>query len=334
MIKKPAWVSGVTALIALIIVGCGYWSQVRATSLFEKQFPPSGKWVQVQGHRMHLDCTGEGSPTVLLDAGNGRMSLDWSFVQPELAKTTRVCSFDRPGYGWSDPVSTPRTGKNIVAEEQEILERAGERGPYLLVGHSGGGMYARLFAKYHPEAVAGMVLLDSAAVAADTFDPLEEFQNKQWQQFRVMKWLATVGFLPIVGHIAGEDVIPEFVLKLSKNTQQIYLAGMARPFYFDTLAREGRELDSQQDEVWQELSSISTFGVMPLVVISAQSTVPNDATPQASEINAYLRESQKTLLNLSSSSRQIIAENSHHDIHLDEPEVVIKAVQQMIKGIR
>jgi alpha/beta hydrolase fold len=115
------------------------------------RYPPPGQLVDVGGERLHIDCVGEGSPTVVLESGLGGSSLDWRLVQPELGKTTRVCAYDRAGMGWSDPSPQPRTPRQIADELHTLLTHAGIAGPYVLVGHSLGGKNVRLFALTHPD---------------------------------------------------------------------------------------------------------------------------------------------------------------------------------------
>ena len=123
--------------------------------------PMPGRLVDVGGRKMHIDCTGEGSPTVILESGLGDSYVSWSQVQPEIAKFAHVCSYDRAGLGYSDPVSEPRTSKVIAQELQQLLRVAGVNPPYILVGHSMGGYDVRFYAKLYPTEVAGMVLVDA-----------------------------------------------------------------------------------------------------------------------------------------------------------------------------
>jgi pimeloyl-ACP methyl ester carboxylesterase len=114
----------------------------------------------VGGHRIHLHCAGNGAPTVLLKAGLGKDATHWLLVQSAVAEYTRVCAYDRAGLGWSDPGPLPRDASRVVEELNRLLERSGERSPYLLVGHSNGGPYVRLYAAAYPERAAGLVLVD------------------------------------------------------------------------------------------------------------------------------------------------------------------------------
>lgn len=124
--------------------------------------PVTGKFVDVNGYRLFINCTGEGSPTVILDAGLGGSSgMDWNLVQPEASKITRVCSYDRAGRGYSEKGPEPRTSELIVTELHTLLNNAGIQGPYVLAGYSFGGMNMRLYASRYPNDVVGMVLVDS-----------------------------------------------------------------------------------------------------------------------------------------------------------------------------
>ena len=129
-------------------------------------FPPPGRVIDVGGWRLHLDCAGEpraGQPTVILEAGIGDFSVEWSLVQPKVSRFARVCSYDRAGNGWSDIGPHPRTFRQIVYELHTLLAAAGENPPYVLVGHSYGGWLVRMFQATYPNQVAGMVLVDAGA---------------------------------------------------------------------------------------------------------------------------------------------------------------------------
>src|SRR5438309_5962518 len=147
------------SLVGLLLLGLSY--QAIASAVDTSHYPAPGKLVDIGGYRLHINCTGTGSPTVILDAGLGGTSLDWSKVQPAVAGFTRVCSYDRAGYGWSDTGPGPRTSQQIVKELHLLLVHAQISGPYLLVGHSLGGLNMRLYAYRYPGEVAGMDLLAS-----------------------------------------------------------------------------------------------------------------------------------------------------------------------------
>jgi hypothetical protein len=154
-------------IVALLIVGLsgtGLLYQSIASAQDASSYPAPGKLIDVGGYRLHLYCTGTGrpgSPTVILDAAFGDTSLAWSKVQPSVASFTRVCSYDRAGYGWSDTSPLPRTARRVVTELHTLLTRAGVPGPYVLVGHSYGGLFVQLYAYTYPHEVAGLVLVDS-----------------------------------------------------------------------------------------------------------------------------------------------------------------------------
>ena len=128
----------VVALLALAVAGAIY--QSIATELAERAYPPPGEMVDVGGYSLHINCVGQGSPTVLLDAGSGGFSAQWVRVQQEVSGTTRVCAYDRAGMGWSEMGPEPRDAKRITGELHALLEGAGIEGPYVLVGHSFGGL--------------------------------------------------------------------------------------------------------------------------------------------------------------------------------------------------
>ena len=151
---------GLLALIVLEAASGATYEAIMAAG-DTKRYPSRGQLVDVGGYRLHLHCVGEGSPTVVLDAGLGAFSLDWGAVQPQIAATTRVCAYDRAGLGWSEPGPRPRSPQQFADELHTLLTNAGVEGPYVLVAHSISGKTARLFASQHPNEVAGMVLIDA-----------------------------------------------------------------------------------------------------------------------------------------------------------------------------
>src|SRR3954454_18659631 len=132
-------------------------------SLGETSAPrPPGKLVDLGGHRLHVNCSGQGSPVVVVENGLGDFSFDWILVQEKVSRFSRICTYDRAGYAWSDAGPKPRTFDQINLELRDALKKLGEKGPFVLVGHSFGGPVVRNFARIYPEEVAGIVLVDAA----------------------------------------------------------------------------------------------------------------------------------------------------------------------------
>jgi pimeloyl-ACP methyl ester carboxylesterase len=148
----------VTGAVALGLAGITY--QALATQADRRNFPPPGALVDVGGHRLHIQCAGAGRPTVVLEAGALAMSALWGNVQPAVAACSRVCSYDRAGLGWSEAGPEPRDARRIAGELRKLLRNAGEPPPYVLVGHSFGGLLVRVYADRYPEEVVGLRLLD------------------------------------------------------------------------------------------------------------------------------------------------------------------------------
>jgi pimeloyl-ACP methyl ester carboxylesterase len=169
-------------LAALVVLGVAY--QTIATEIDKRTYAPRGQLYSVNGHQMHMICTGEGSPAVILQAGGLAESMWWYWVQNQLASHTQVCAFDRPGFGWSEAVDGPRDALAIVAELHVLLEQAGIPAPYVMAGHSLGAMWTRVYAAQYPQGVAGIVLVDSAAApASEPFASQSAFD--EWKTPRI-----------------------------------------------------------------------------------------------------------------------------------------------------
>src|SRR5689334_22954131 len=154
----------VFAVLILASIGGGYETAREAADAHA--YPMPGQLIDVGGHRLHLSCTGSGSPTVVLEPGAGEMSSNLGWITPAVARDTRVCVYDRAGRGWSEPADTPQDGMQIATDLHTLLQRGHVPGPYVLAGHSFGGLYVLAFAARYPNDVAGLVLVDSTAPAA------------------------------------------------------------------------------------------------------------------------------------------------------------------------
>jgi pimeloyl-ACP methyl ester carboxylesterase len=157
----------VFAVLLLASIG-GAYETVSGAAVDPSDYPMSGELVDVGGHSLHLRCTGSGSPTVILEPGAGEMSSGLAWIEPAVAGDTRVCVYDRAGRGWSEAADAPQDASEIATDLHTLLERGDVPGPYLLAGHSFGGLYVLTFAALYPDEVAGMVLVDSTAPASMT----------------------------------------------------------------------------------------------------------------------------------------------------------------------
>jgi len=142
----------------------GFLTVVQATAQgpTAREYPPPGRRITIGGRKLHLSCTGAGSPTVVLMAGGGAFSIDWALVQPQVAENTRVCSYDRAGLAWSDPGPADETVEQTISDLHMLLNNGGEKGPYLLVGASVGGIYIQAYQRAFPTEVAGLVFSNSS----------------------------------------------------------------------------------------------------------------------------------------------------------------------------
>ena len=205
------WTKRVLAALALLLVVlaiAGAVYQAIAEERDRAAYPPPGHMVDVDGFKMHLLCAGSGTPTVVLESGLGTTSPTWARVQGEVAAHTRVCSYDRAGIGWSEPSARPRDALHIAEELHALLAKANITGPYVLVGHSSGGLYVRTFQRLYLVEVEGMVLLDPTPEDfADTNDQTRQDRSTTVLLYTVAPILAPLG----VARVAGIcDLPPDF----------------------------------------------------------------------------------------------------------------------------
>src|SRR5689334_15205133 len=251
---------GLALIAGLALAGAGY--EAIAARGDAQTYPPPGRLVDIGGYRLHIQCVGTGSPTVVLDAGLGRTSLDWSLVQTAIGQTTRVCAYDRAGMGWSDPGPAPRTPSQIAGELHTLLGNAGIAGPYVLVGHSLAGKNVRLFALQHPDEVAGMVLVDARSEYVDEHtSPAEAqaFQQAMARQGTIYGLARALGVVRLVG--ASQEGTPALPSE-TRLAMALFTTGQRD---IATTAAEGQQRAADD----RQLQAAPSLGALPLIVLAA-----------------------------------------------------------------
>jgi pimeloyl-ACP methyl ester carboxylesterase len=273
--------------------------------------PAPGLMVLVGKHRLHLYCSGQGEPAVVMDAGLGGTSLDWVRVQPELARHTRVCTYDRAGYGWSEPGPRPRSSGRIAKELHTLLRTAAVPGPYVLVGHSFGGFNVRLFASNYPEETAGLVLVDAA-------------HEDQIRRFREEGGINTAprGDFVVLSSPAIPDNMPYEVRPLARS-----------------LINSAKANQTMRDEVISfkrsaaQVRNAEPLPHVPLVILTrGQRVWPN--TRKGDLLERLWVRLQDDLAESQPHVPHLFAQNSGHYIQLDEPDLVVAAVRSIIASLR
>lgn len=328
---------GAVVLLA-VLLPAGWLYQSIGESLDARRFPQQGRNVALgaafPGVSLNIHCTGQGSPVVVLEAGAGVPAVGWSLVQPGIAEFTRVCSYDRAGYGWSDPGPMPRTSLEIAKELHALLIAAGEKPPYILVAHSLGAFHARVFQhEYSPE-VAGMVLVDpSDEDQMNRMPPAMlaamKRQGQQMSTYRTFApFLIRFGVLRLLANSrAAENSASQQVLQ----DEMRYLS--RQPKYVEAIASEAKSMFPEDAD---EVRASGNLGDTPLIVLSAGEmdqppVLPKGVTQQDVDAlhEAFVHDLHAREAKLSTRGRQIVVPDSHHMIPLERPEAVVNAVREV-----
>ena len=291
LIRFVFWI--VTAAVVVSIAGGMY--QIHGTAKDIRKHPPPGEMVEVNGHRLHLLCEGEGSPTVLLEHAGGSSSMQWALVQPALAEDTRACSYDRAGFGWSDSSDDALDVQHAVDDLHQLLRASRLDGPIVLVGHSYGGNVVRLYAVQHPEQVLGVVLMDPGHFLDQPGVPDDVASKWEGQGAFIQNWgfvFARIGLFRAFGTSTGDlpddaaSAIRGFAAS-NKQWDAIKAQYSAFPASSEQLVLETRDL-----------------GAKPLIVLSA-------TEPPGAERDAWT-ELNRDAARLSSNSDHRVVEGADH----------------------
>lgn len=312
-------------LLVLALAGITWAAGMFAKASLARQYPPPGQLVDVGGYKLHLHCLGQERPTVILDAGVNDFSVQWVAIQTEISKYFRACVYDRAGFGWSEASPYPRTSETMVKELHTLLAKAGVEGPYVLVGHSFGGMNMRLYAHHYPKEAAGMVLVDAAHEALSQQAPaLQRAPEQAARQFRVLAWLTSFGILAL-----SPNDIPD--RGLTGIALDRYRAVLATTSFFDTAVAETEAIEQSYAAMRQ--LNITSLGNIPLVVLTRglADPLPDASAAENWQYEEGWKEMQIRLVALSPRGRQVIATESQHYIQLTQPQLVIDAIRAVAR---
>ena len=297
-----------TGATVVVTVAATAGMQALLSRLSLRDNPPPGRLVELDDRQVHVHCAGEGSPTVILEAGLPGNSLAWMSVFSEIAALTRVCSYDRPGYGWSEPASSPRTADTIVQELRMLLQAADIKPPYVLVGHSFGGLLMQLYATRFPSDFEGVVLVDSSHPdqAHRTLD-LGEIEGIA----RVLKVLGPLGFARLLLPVPAGD--PDSRNSSVRQLEKDLLMSNR------TLRAASTEMYGLRQSLRQVADSSVRFGDKPLVILT-----------EGRQRADFWHRMQEDLGRLSTNSEWRVVEGAGHFIQHDRPAVVVEAVRDVI----
>ena len=298
---------------------------------------PPGKLVDVGGHKMHVWCSGAGSPVVVVENGLGDFSTDWSLVAAGVSRFTRICVYDRAGYAWSEPGPLPRTFDQINLELHEALRRLEEHGPFVLVGHSYGGAVVRNFPVAYPRDVDGLVLVDT--IHEDQRIPMgpshlglirDDAKGRAIPKPRLQikpQEKAAKSAPPSAEPLDADH------LKLPKEDQLVDLWAEAQPS-LEAAENSQREWSAEYFAKFHSTPQGGIFGALPLIVLTREKLgYEGDSGVTTEELEQERLASQKKLTELSSNSIQIMVA-SGHQMHLEAPDVVSDAIRQIVMAIR
>jgi pimeloyl-ACP methyl ester carboxylesterase len=328
---KPTKILAVAAIasaslaVVLLVSGTVYnrWSLSNERMLAHTP----GKTYQVDGHDVHVVCTGVGSPTIILDTGLGDDFTTWAKVQPELSKTTRVCSFDRSGFGTSEMTPRPHDADTLATQLHDMVSVAGIDKPFVLVGHSISGLYLRAYAKHYRRELAALVFIDGATPLQDERVPrsLIAIQDRQRAEMPWQKLLMTIGWYRLQGLCSN---VPAGFEAYSA----VIRANNCDPTQFDALEAE---LDALRQS-GEETLHAGPFPGLPVLVLSRDpASMPSNWPPEVARANSLVwNQMQEESKALSPLSRRIIARGSDHYIHVDRPDLVNREVAALVQALR
>jgi pimeloyl-ACP methyl ester carboxylesterase len=304
---------------------------------------PLGKMVDLGGYRIHLYCTGSGKQTVVLSPGGGDFSFAWYLVQRQLQRSTRVCSYDRAGSAWSDPGPQPLTLRQEAYELELALKLSGERAPYILAGHSIGGLVVRTFAEGYPDETAGMVLVDAPSPDGTMgyYGKLVRVRDLAKRTIPPVQTMKTSPPAPISDadreqalQFMNHKIDPPFD-RLPAEIQKLQLWAQQLP-----PAAAHSEKDDYTPEEWQFLYESQEFGHpfgdKPLITMIGMKEAEDRPASMPAEqwhiLHTEKIEQKRAFTSLSTNSKAVEVQEAGHAIHLEAPDAVVNVIHDVMNA--
>ena len=343
--KKRFWriVKRIVQVVFILVVACailGAAYQAIGNWRDGRRFPQEGRSVALDAEfpneTLSINCSGQGSPTVILDSGLGVPAVGWDSAQAEIAKFARVCSYDRAGYGWSSAGPMPRTSSEIAKELHALLAASGEKGPYVLVAHSFGGFNVRVYTSKYPEDVAGLVFVDTSHEdQASRMPPtLQKMMKDATAQLETQRKLARIMIFFGIARLTAND---EGMTKMSKEFRDKVNYLQLQTKFVDATMGEVKSFSESADEV----RAAGNLGDRPLVVLTAGKEVDAKDLPKGVSLKemgefhkVWVNDLQMQLVRLSTRGKQIVVPDSTHMIPLERPDAVTSAVREVCEAVK
>lgn len=327
MFKKRWLVLAAVPVVLVGALGVAVLVENARTAAGRQEHPMPGRLVDVGDHRLHVVQQGTGGPTVVLEAGSGEVASGWADVAAGLDDVTTVIRYDRAGTGWSEPSDDPRTAEVVIAELRTALQEVDAPRPYVLVGHSLGGLYVREFARLHPGEVAGLVLVDARPEddARRTAALLPDGAGPSALPTWIPRLLKATGVLRFDDGALLDGLVPE-------DQREEFLNVTASPTYFATQQDEADRIGATEDALRGQ-----DLGALPVRIIARglpqdYAAVGIDAETGA-ELERIWQDGQRRMLTLSTDSALVVAEHSGHLVPAEQPEIIVAQVRELLDDI-
>ena len=329
LISFAKWTTAIVGVLVFALLVAGYIYEEVGRRRDRRELPQIGNSYDIGGRTLNIFCSGTGSPAVIIDTGAGAPGYSWSHIQPKLAQFTRACWYDRAGTGWSEAGPYPRDSEAIARDLHVLLQRAGVQPPYVLAGHSFGGLTARVYSRLYPGDVAGMVLIESAHEGEPQRAPPEYLGPRpprwSWRPLHIVfRGAARFGAIRLFTHA------PPLPADSAQRTRELEVAALrALPLATAYMSSEG----VVNPKSYAEAHLARPVAHWPLIVLTRGGPLPDDKR-MADWENVWRHQLQPELTKLSTRGRQVIVENSGHGIPDEAPDAVVSAIHEVVTAAR